>query len=196
MQVMELVERLGRAARIETFKDDTVLFRRGDATRYMYGVLEGQASLRRTSFEGAELTIYRAHGGDLFAEAALFSDAYHCDGEAHGGSRIALFSKPAVLNLMQNDGAFAAGFCQRLAGQVQRLRSNIELRAIRSAEERIIAALSLRLGTGETLYEVQGTWKAFAGEIGLTHEALYRALNRLERARRVQRSGRSIRLGV
>lgn len=196
MQVTELVERLGRAARVETYTTDTMLFRRGDPTRHMFGILEGQACLRRTTFEGAELIIHRAHEGDLFAEAALFSDAYHCDGQALAGSRVAMLSKPAVLNLMQDDGAFAEAFCQRLAGQVQRLRSNIELRAIRSADERIIAALSLRVGTGETNYELAGTWKGFAQEIGLSHEALYRALKRLELANRVQRQGRSIQLGV
>jgi len=196
MQVIELVERLGRAARVETYTSDTVLFRRGDSTRHMFGIVQGQACLRRTTFEGTELIIHHAYEGDLFAEAALFSDAYHCDGQALAGSRVAFLSKSGVLNLMQDDGAFAAAFCQRLAGQVQRLRSNIELRAIRSADDRIIAALSLRVGTGETNYDLTGTWKGFAQEIGLSHEALYRALKRLEQANRVQRQGRSIRLGV
>jgi len=196
MPVKELVKRLGGAARIELMDDDRVLFHRGDATRHMYGVLHGQAHLRRTTREGAEIVVHRAQAGEVFAEAALFSPHYHCDGIAIAGAKIALFEKTAMLNLMQNDGAFAVEFCQRMAGQVQRLRSNIELRAIRSAEDRIMAALSLRLGDGETNYEMPGTWKGFAQDIGLTHEALYRALKRLERSKRLRRDGRKVHLGV
>ena len=196
MAVMELVKRLGGAAHIETFKADTVMFHRGDATRYMYGVVEGQAVLQRNTIEGAEIIVHRALRGELFAEAALFSTRYHCDGVAILEARIACYEKSALIDLMQTDGAFAMMFCQRMAGQVQRLRSNIELRAIRSADDRIMAALSLRLGDGETNYEMPGTWKGFAQEIGLSHEALYRALKRLERSRRLCRNGRQVRLGV
>jgi len=196
MPVMELLNRLGSAARIETFNVDHVLFHRGDATHHMYGVTHGQAHLRRITREGAEIIVHRAQGGELFAEAALFSSHYHCDGIAIAGAKIAVFEKTAMLDLMQRDGAFAVMFCQRMAGQVQRLRSNIELRAMRSAEDRIMAALSLRLGERDTHYELPGTWKGFAQEIGLTHEALYRALKRLEQSKRLKREGRSIQLGV
>ncbi|HEY9080367.1 Crp/Fnr family transcriptional regulator [Magnetovibrio sp.] len=196
MPVMDLAARLGGAARIETFKADTVLFHRGDVTRHMFGVVDGQAYLRRTTIEGAEIVVHRALGGDLFAEAALFSSSYHCDGIAVAGARIAWFEKTALLDMMQTDGRFAVAFCRRIAGQVQRLRSNIELRAIRSAEDRIMAALSLRLGEGETRYEPAGSWKGFAAEIGLTHEALYRALKRLEQAKRLRRDGPVVELGV
>ena len=196
MDVMDLVEHLGGAARVERFKVDKTLFHRGDPTRHMYGVLDGQADLRRITIEGAEIIVHRAQSGELFAEAALFSPRYHCDGVATAGSKIALFEKTALLELMQSDGAFAVGFCQRLARQVQRLRSSIELRAMHSAEDRIMAALSLRLGDGETRYALPGTWKSFAQDIGLTHEALYRALKRLERSKRLHRDGRMIQLGV
>ena len=196
MPVMDLAARLGGAARVETFKTDTVMFHRGDATRHMYGVVHGQAHLRRPTREGADIIVHRAQDGELFAEAALFSPHYHCDGIAIAGAKIALFEKTAMLNLMQRDGAFAVVFCQRMAGQVQRLRSNIELRAIRSAQDRIMAALSLRLGDSETHLELPGTWKGFAQEIGLTHEALYRALKRLEQSKRLHRNGRLVRLGV
>jgi len=192
---MDLVARLGDAARIETFKAAKVIFHRGDPTRHMYGVLDGQADLRRITIEGAEIIVHRAQSGELFAEAALFSPRYHCDGVAAAGSKIVLFEKTAMLTLMQSDGAFAVAFCQRLAGQVQRLRSGIELRAMHSAQDRIMAALSLRLGDGETRYTLPGTWKSFAQDIGLTHEALYRALKRLEQSKRLRRDGLMVELG-
>jgi len=195
MPVMDLITRLDPGARVEAFDADTILFHRGDPARHMFGVLGGQASLRRTTIEGAEIIVHRAHRDELFAEAALFSPTYHCDGIVTAGTRIAWLDKMVVLQQIQEDGPFAAAFCQRLAGQVQRLRSNIELRAMRSAEDRIMAALSLRLGEGETRCTLAGTWKSFAAEIGLSHEALYRALKRLEQAKRLHREGLTVQLG-
>lgn len=192
MDVQELIDRLGDQARIERFAANKLLFRRGDETRSVFGIVQGQARLRRYTVEGTALTIHRAFAGDIFAEAAMFSDVYHCDGEVLAGTHVAQFPKLALQNLMQNDQAFAATFCHHMASQVQRLRSALELRSIRSAEDRVMAALSLRLREGQSRLELNGTWKGFASEIGLTHEALYRALKRLQAGGRLMRSGRVI----
>jgi CRP-like cAMP-binding protein len=141
------------------------------------------------------IPLHRARAGEFFAEASLFADAYHCDGEVMARSEIAVFEKAAVLNLMATDGPFAQAFCKHLAGQVQRLRSGIELRAIRSAPQRVMAALSFKLPDGAREMELSGTWKDFALDIGLTHEALYRALKSLQDAGRLHRSGRRFRMG-
>jgi CRP-like cAMP-binding protein len=97
------------------------------------------------------------------------------------------FPRAAVLRLMEEDAKFARDFCQILAHQVQGLRAKVELRGIRSAEDRILAALSLRLGDDEDRVDIVGTWKDFAHDLGLTHEALYRALRRLEDDGRIRR---------
>lgn len=194
LQVKELLQRLGEQARVEHFASDSLLFRRGDATRCVYGIVQGQARLRRYTVEGTALTVHRAFAGDFFAEAALFSDVYHCDGDVLAGTHMARFPKSALQDLMQKDPAFAAAFSHHLASQVQRLRSTLELRTIRSAEDRVMAALSLRLSEGQTRLELNGTWKDFAGEIGLTHEALYRALRRLQSSGRLTRTGRHVQM--
>ena len=194
MTVRELVSRLRGAAHIRNYSRDTILFRRGDEPRRLFGVLQGEAVMRRFTAEGVEVVIHRARPDTLFAEAALFSDRYHCDATARAGARIVSFSKPDVLRLLTEDAAFATAFCHRLASQVQGLRSSLELRGIRNAEERIMAALSLRLGDGEMELSLPGTWKQFALDIGMTHEALYRALARLEEAGRLQRDGETVRL--
>lgn len=189
MDVTELARRLEGAAKAKRVAQDTVLFRRGDRTRHMYGLLAGGARLLRHTVDGAPITLHRARPGGFFAEASLFAAAYHCDGEAEAGSTVVAFPKAAVLGLMEQDAAFAQAFCRHMARQVQGLRSNLELRGIRSAEERILAALSLKLGDGDTRVVLTGAWKDFAQDVGLTHEALYRALKRLENAGRIRRDG-------
>lgn len=192
MDITQLVQQLGGAAKIKQMDQDTLLFHRGDRTRNMYGLLSGSARLLRYTVDGAPITLHRAKPGGFFAEASLFASAYHCDGEASAGSVLAVFPKSAVLTIMEQDAGFARAFCQHMARQVQGLRSNLELRGIRSAEERIMAALSLKLGDGECRMVLPGTWKEFAEDVGLTHEALYRALRRLEDAGRLRRDGSTV----
>ena len=56
--------------------------------------------------------------------------------------------------------------------------ARLELRDIRRAEERLLAVLHLRAEADAMV--IAGTWKDLAAELGLTQEALYRALSRLE----------------
>lgn len=189
MDVTQLAERLSGAAKTKRVDQDTVLFSRGDRTRNMYGLLLGSARLLRYTVDGTPITLHRARLGSFFAEASLFASTYHCDGEASAGSVVMAFPKSAVLELMERDASFARAFCQHMARQVQGLRSNLELRGIRSAEERVVAALSLKLRDGQNRVELPGTWKDFAQDVGLTHEALYRALKRLEVSGRLRRDG-------
>lgn len=194
MDVNEIMARLGSSVRVRALAGDESLFRRGDPALNMFGLLSGAARLTRDTAEGARIVVHRAQPGSLFAEASLFSDVYHCDGEAQAGSQVAVFPKTAVRDLMQRDPDFAFGFCHRLAGQVQYLRTHVELRAIRSAENRVLAALSLRLDGDARSVTLGTTWKTFAQEIGLTHEALYRALKQLEQAGRIRRAGTCVTL--
>lgn len=191
-----LVDKLGSSVNFKSCEGGQILFRRGDRPHHIFGVLEGEARMLRYSAEGAQIVIHRAKSITLFAEAALFSDHYHCDGQATENTEIAQFPKKQVLHLLQQDRDFSLAFTQHMAGQVQALRFGIELRSIRSAEDRIIAALSLRLGDGQTRLKVMGTWKDFAQDVGLTHEALYRALRRLEQAGRLHRNGMTVQLGA
>ena len=56
----------------------------------------------------------------------------------------------------------------------------MELRNIRSAGERVLQYLRLRAGANGRTIAIEGQYQDIAAEIGLTREALYRALARLE----------------
>lgn len=57
------------------------LFRQGVKTTAMYYLQRGTITLSRWSANGDEIIIHTAHDGESFAEAALFSDHYHCDAQ-------------------------------------------------------------------------------------------------------------------
>lgn len=93
------------------------------------------------------------------------------------------------------DGALAAlGLDARAGLHVTRRR--LELRNIRNARERVWQKLQLSPIRDDGTVIIDRPLKEMAGEIGLTHEALYRSLAALEKAGRIRRRGRTIRLAL
>lgn len=148
-----------------------VLFRQGETTKGMYRVVSGSVTLQRTSLIGDTLNLHRAKGGGTFAEASIFSAEYHCDAICTNVGIFEVISKTAVLMALRTNPDFAESFTRMLATLVQHQRSLMEIMAIKSATDRVYAAI-------QAGYLV-GTISEFASRINLTHEASYRALRTL-----------------
>ena len=58
------------------------LFRQGDAVTAIFEVETGRLRLVRHAIDGHPIVLHTARAGELFAEAALFAKAYHCDAVA------------------------------------------------------------------------------------------------------------------
>lgn len=170
------------------------LFRQGDPARTVFVIERGRIALVRHTPDGRRVKLFSAGAGDSFAEAALFSEEYHCDAVAEAAARVVVIPKARLKFLLAAEPARAERLMARLAAQVQDLRARLELRNIRRATDRVLQTLLLAAGSNGTTVELDRPLKEVAAEIGLTHEAFYRALNALERAGRVRRRGRKIRL--
>lgn len=158
------------------------VFRQDAICRGFYYLRSGGVVLQRVTHSGATVTVHRATPGGFFAEASLFSERYHCDAVCERASLIYRIDKKASLEALQTNPEFALRLSAILARQVQSHRQLLEILAIRNAEERVFAALGAGL--------FKGTVVQLASEIGLTHEATYRALARLTKAGRVVKPGR------
>jgi CRP-like cAMP-binding protein len=159
-----------------------LLFRQGDRPNNLYFLADGALNMQRHTASGQLVTLHRANPGDVIAEVSLYSEQYRCDCIAEKDSLLMSFKKSAVLDLLTKDPDFASALVQRLARQVQRYRRQLELRSIRSAQDRVLAGLSDGWLSGSVL--------AFSDDLGLTHEATYRALSKLVNMDRVQKTGR------
>lgn len=178
---------------VRRFAAGTALFRQGDATLGMFRLVSGRVRLVRVTPGGLDVPMHTVRPGELFAEPSIFSSRYHCDAIALRDSEALLYPKAELANALRNDPDALWAFAAELAHRVQGLRSRLELRQIRSAQERVLQALRLRCDLAGT-WKIDGTLKGFAEEIGLTHEALYRALATLERGGRIVRAGDEISL--
>jgi CRP-like cAMP-binding protein len=170
------------------------LFRQGDRTFAIFEVERGQMRLVRHTGDDREVVLHASRAGELFAEAALFSNVYQCDAIAGVASRVRAYPKPDLLSAFRRDPRFAERFLAHLAHQIHDLRARLEARNVRSARERVLRHLALAAGPDGRTVSLDGTLMDLAAEIGLTHEALYRALAALEKERRIERTRSSITL--
>ena len=102
------------------------------------------------------------------------------------------YPKRALLRALREDPGAALALTGHLARQVQALRGHIELLNIKSARDRVLAYLHNHLGASARRVKLEWTWKTIATEIGLTHEAVYRALAELEREGLIERAGKAV----
>ncbi len=156
------------------------LFRQGDASSAIFEVMSGRLRLLRRTIDGHLVTLHTARAGDLLGEAALFSDVYHCDALAATPSRVRVYPKPVLLSALRADPLLYEAFAARLARQLQAVRARLELRNIRSARERLLQYLRLSAGRDGRSITLDGQLQDVAADVGLTREAVYRALATLQ----------------
>ena len=130
--------------------------------------------------------------GEFFVEAALFSDAFHCDAVATEPSQVRIYPKPVVLNALRTDPASAISFLAHVAHQVIELRQRLELMKVRSAKERVMLYLDSNAEPDGHTVNLRGQLQDIASDLGLTRESLYRTLASLERAGAIERAGTRI----
>jgi CRP-like cAMP-binding protein len=169
-----------------------VLFSRGDRAAGLYEVLNGKVRRARLDSEGRELVLGFARAGDTLAEASLFSPIHHCTAVAMATTVVRFYRKAVVLAELARNPQAAQSFAERLAHQVLELRARLELRNIYSARDRVRHYLAAG-AEGDTVV-LPGSVKDLAGELGLTHEALYRTLSEMEGAGEIARHKGKIRL--
>jgi CRP/FNR family transcriptional regulator, dissimilatory nitrate respiration regulator len=167
-----------------------LLFRQGDRAAAIYKVESGRLRLIRRTVDDHLVILHTARRGEFFAEASLFAEAYHCDAVAAVQSRVRVYQKAMVMDALRTEPALAEAFMARLAHQLQEIRARMELRNIRSARERVLQYLRLRVHNRSIA--VEGQLQDIAAEIGITREALYRTLAALEAEGCLTRMGTAI----
>jgi CRP-like cAMP-binding protein len=176
------------AARRRTLQAGESLFRQGDQTYGIFAIEDGRVQMIRYDSHGRSLVLFTAVKGELFAEAALFSETYRCDALAVTEATVRIYPRSTLLSLLSRDRTAAQKFMALLAREVMLLRTRLEVLNIRSASERVLRHLSIAAGADGCTVELSGTLKEMASELGLAHEVLYRSLADLETQGLIKRS--------
>jgi len=176
-------------------KRNATLFREGDVAAAVFVVELGRVHLARVLADGTPLILHVAETGDSFAEASLSTDHYHCDAIAETDAVVLVLPKADLLSALAADPAECLALALALADQVRDLRTKLELRNIRSAAARVLAWLRLHASGSPPSVPTQRSWTQVAEELGLTREAMYRALAELERQKWINRERGFVKLG-
>lgn len=185
-------EELHKRAECRALDSGATLFHIGDKVQSVFSVISGEVRLIRRDMNGNEIVLQRSRGG-FFAEASLGSTRYHCDAVAMEASCLLCFPARPFRAALDDDAAFRDAWLGHLAREVRKLRAQCERLSLRRADERIIHYIESE-GSDGTITLNQSR-KAWAAELGLTHEALYRALSRLQSEDRLSIQGQQLRLG-
>lgn len=167
------------------------LFRTGQRPAAMHHVHEGEVALQRTGEDGGTVVLQRVRHG-FVAEASLEAARYHCDAVVLAPAGLTRVPLAPLRQALQTDAAFAQRWIAMLNAELRRLRRQCERLALPTVEARLLHLLRTE-GDAQGL-RIDGGLKSLAGELGITHEALYRCVARLEREGRLRRLGSPVRL--
>jgi CRP-like cAMP-binding protein len=172
----------------EAFGTGQFVFRVGDPVRGVFAVQSGEVRLLRYGRDGREIVVQRAVGGDFIAEASLDSPRYRCYAVAERPTRLLVFPKDALLSLFASDRVFAGEWIALLSGQLHHARARLERMALKTSAERLLHYLHTEGRGARCEVTLSTSLKDIARELGITHEALYRTLSRLEREGTIRRA--------
>lgn len=154
------------------------LFVTGDKPAYMFFVASGEVVLERLGLQGAPVILQRTRHG-FVGEASLQSARYHCDGRAIAASEIARVPIREIRAALESDPPFATRWIGMLNQEVKRLRMQCERLSLHKVQDRLLHLLDTEGMNGK--YPIGAGLKSLAGELGVTHEALYRCVAEMEK---------------
>ncbi len=158
-----------------------VLFHQRDQALAVFVVKIGRFRLVRYTSEGNLVILQVARAGESFGESALYSEVYNCDAVAEVPSRVIVYPKQLLLQVLREQPDLVEDFISRFVRKSQFLKASLELRSIRSARERVLQYLLMAAQPNETTVNFDRPFKDIASELGLSPEVLYRTLAQLER---------------
>jgi len=165
-----------RLTRILELPRQAAVFDQGDCPKAMFFVLSGEVRLMRQSSSGGEIVLQRTWRGFL-AEASFDQQVYHCDAVAAATSSILAIPRKAFRDALMA-GDFRDRWIAHLALELRRVRAQAERLSLRTARERIVHLVETEGKSGAI--DLKQSKKDWAAELGLTHEALYRALAQMK----------------
>ncbi len=155
-----------------------LLFKQGTKPTHMLFVIRGEVTLQRLGRQGESVVLQRTRHG-FVGEASLESARYHCDAIVTLSGEVVAIPITSIKQALAADSAFASRWIAMLNQEVKRLRAQCERLSMRGVKQRLLHLIETegrdgRLPLGSGL-------KSLAAELGVTHEALYRAVAALEK---------------
>lgn len=155
-----------------------LLFRQGKKPARMLYLSRGEVALQRMGRQGEYVVLQRTRRG-FVGEASLESARYHCDALVTASGEVVAIPIASIRQALAADSEFASRWIAMLNQEVKRLRAQCERLSMRGVKERLLHLIETEGGEGRL--PLGSGLKSIAAELGVTHEALYRAVAELEK---------------
>lgn len=168
----------------KTFEKAARIFSQKQRPVCMFYVVSGEVVLQRMGAQGEYLVVQRVRQG-MLSEASLLSSHYHCDGVVTESATMVCIPIAEIQKSLLADSAFSMRWITMLNHEVKRLRMQCERLSLRTVKDRLFHLIDTQ-GTQGGLSLGIGL-KSIAAELGVSHEALYRAVAVLEKKKMLLR---------
>lgn len=160
------------------YRKNERLFVAGVSPHWMFFVTSGEVTLQRTGLQGEAVVLQRVRAG-FVSEASLNVAKYHCDAVAITETNVIKLPVLEIRVFLERDTEFAGRWISMLNSEVMRLRLHCERLSMKSVKEKLLHLIQTEGKDGH--YCAPSGLKTLAGELGVTHEALYRAIADLQK---------------
>ena len=163
----------------QSYARHELLFKQGKKPTHMWFVYEGEVVLQRLGMQGETVVVQRVRHG-FIAEASLQSVRYHCDAVVTRSAELVAIPIVSITQTLHSDPDFSSRWIAMLNQEVKRLRAQCERLSKKGVKERLLHLIETEGIKGKLA--LVSDMKSLAAELGVTHEALYRAVADLERS--------------
>ena len=191
-QFDRLPAELRAVAYYRDLKDGEILFTQNDRAAAIFMLEVGSILLLNYIEDGGQVNQYTVKAGELFAELILFKDVYLCTAIATATSRVLVLPKQPFLDAIAQSPELTQTLMAHLAQRLHESKILLELRGMRSARKRVLHYLRLLIQADEKTIVLDRPLKDIAADLGLTPEALSRALTQLQNGGEITRQQRKI----
>jgi CRP-like cAMP-binding protein len=193
-QFAQLPTELQALISVRDLASEQILFTQREVVEAAFLLESGRIQLVNYTEDGQKIHHYTVRPGESFAEVALFHEHYLCTAIANLPSRVLLLPKQPFLNALKSNLELADAFTAQLAYRLHETKLLLELRSIRSAQNRLLHYLHLNVQADGVTVNLNRPLKEIAEDLGLTPEALSRSFKQLEVQGVIHRNNRKITL--
>jgi len=179
--------RARRDVRLLEVPNAATLFTSNSKPERIFYVLAGEVCLVRRSRSGERTVLHRSRNG-FIAEASLFDLSYDCEAITVEPSKLVAIPRKEFVESLKDGDHASFQWIAYLLRELRTSRAKAERLSLKTAPERIVHYIDF-YGHGGNYY-LSGTKKNWASELGLTHEALYRALAQMKKLGRLTVDGK------
>ena len=165
------------------------VFSAGAMPQWMFYVVRGEVALERSGVHGEHLILQRCRHG-FVSEASLMVDTYHCNAVALEETHLIRLPVQALRAELLKNPDFANRWMRTLNAEIMRLRMQCERLSLYSVQERLLHLIQTEGKQGH--YPIPNGVKTLAGQLSVSHEALYRTLSDLTKQGVLERTGNEL----